>query len=59
MHRKNVRSKVKYAIIYHHREEHPVSVMCKIFGVSRTFKRGIGKLSYGVNNSRIFSALSK
>ena len=27
---------VKYAIIYRHREEHPVSVMCKFFEVSRS-----------------------
>ena len=28
--------RVKYAVIYRHREEYPVSVMCKFFGVSRS-----------------------
>ena len=31
-----MRPKVKYAVIYHHRDEYPVSVMCKFFGVSRS-----------------------
>ena len=31
-----MRSKVKYAVIYRHREEYPVSVMCKFFCVSRS-----------------------
>lgn len=31
-----MRPKVKYAVIYRHREEYPVSVMCKFFGVSRS-----------------------
>jgi hypothetical protein len=31
-----VRPKVKYAVIYRHREAYPVSVMCKFFGVSRS-----------------------
>ena len=31
-----MRPKVKYAIIYRHRNEYPVSVMCKFFGVSRS-----------------------
>ena len=36
MHRRDVRAKVKYTVIYHHRNEYPVSVMCKFFDVSRS-----------------------
>ena len=31
-----MRPKAKYAVIYRHRNEYPVSVMCKFFGVSRS-----------------------
>ena len=31
-----MRPKVKHWVIYRHREEYPVSVMCKFFGVSRS-----------------------
>ena len=31
-----MRAKVKYAVIYRHRAEYPVSVMCKFFEVSRS-----------------------
>ena len=31
-----MRPKVKYAVIYRHRGEYPVSVMCSFFGVSRS-----------------------
>ena len=31
-----MRPKVKYAVIYRHREKYSVSVMCKFFGVSRS-----------------------
>ena len=31
-----MRPKVKYAVIYRHRNEYPVSVMCELFGVSRS-----------------------
>ena len=31
-----MRPKVKYAVIYRHRGEYAVSVMCKFFGVSRS-----------------------
>ncbi len=31
-----MRAKVKYHIIYRHRKEYPVSVMCQLFGVSRS-----------------------
>ena len=31
-----MRAKVKYAVIYRHRDEYPVSVICKFFGVSRS-----------------------
>lgn len=31
-----MRPKVKYHVIYRHRKEYPVSVMCQIFGVSRS-----------------------
>ena len=36
MHRRDVRAKVKYTVIYHHRNEYPVSIMCKFFDVSRS-----------------------
>ena len=36
MHRKEVRPKVKYAVIYRHRGEYSISDMCKFFGVSRS-----------------------
>ena len=31
-----MRPKVKFAVIYRHRNEYPVSVMCRFFGVSRS-----------------------
>ena len=31
-----MRPKAKYAVIYRHRDEYPVSVMCKFFSVSRS-----------------------
>ncbi len=31
-----MRTKVKYAVIYRHRQEYPVLVMCQLFGVSRS-----------------------
>ena len=31
-----MRAKVKYAVIYRHREEYPVTVMCRFFEVSRS-----------------------
>lgn len=31
-----MRARAKYAVIYRHRDEYPVSVMCKFFGVSRS-----------------------
>ena len=31
-----MRPKIKYAVIYRHRDEYAVSVMCKFFGVSRS-----------------------
>ena len=31
-----MRPKVKYTVIYRHRDEYPVSVMCQFFGVSRS-----------------------
>ena len=47
IHRKEVRPKVKYAVIYRHRNEYPVSVMCKFFEVSRSgyydFVKRMGK----------------
>ena len=36
IYRKEVRPKVKYAVIHRHREEYSVSIMCKFFGVSRS-----------------------
>ena len=42
-----MRPRVKYAVIYRHRKEYSVSVMCKFFGVSRSgyygFVNRIGK----------------
>ena len=47
MHRKEVRPRIKYHIIYRHRTEYPVSVMCAFFGVSRsgyyTFVHRLGR----------------
>ena len=31
-----MRPKAKYAVIYRHKEEYPISVMCRFFGVSRS-----------------------
>ena len=31
-----MKPKIKYAVIYRHRDEYPISVMCKFFGVSRS-----------------------
>ena len=36
VHRKDVRAKLKYQVICCHQKEHPVSVMCRFFGVSRS-----------------------
>ena len=42
-----MRPKVKFAVIYRHRDEYPISVMCKFFGVSRSgyynFVKRLGK----------------
>ena len=42
-----MRPKVKYAVIYRHRDEYPVSVICKFFAVSRSgyydFVKRLGK----------------
>ena len=42
-----MRPKVKYAVIYRHRDEYPVSVMCRFVGVSRSgyydFVKRLGK----------------
>ena len=42
-----MRPKIKYAVIYRHRDQYPVSVMCKFFEVSRSgyydFVKRIGK----------------
>ena len=47
-----MRPKVKYAVIYRHRNEYPVSVMCKFFNVSRSgyydFAKRIGKPEHDV-----------
>ncbi len=47
-----MRPKVKYAVIYRHRNEFPVAVMCKLFDVSRSgyydFVRRIGKPEHDV-----------
>lgn len=36
IHRKEVRAKVKYAVIYRYKERYPLLVMCKFFSVSRS-----------------------
>ena len=36
IHRKDVRATAKYAVIYRHRKEYPILVMCKFFSVSRS-----------------------
>ena len=36
MHRKEVRTSIKYEIIHRHRAEYPITVMCRFFGVSRS-----------------------
>ena len=36
LYRKEVRPRVKYAVIYRHRNEYPISVMCCFFQVSRS-----------------------
>ena len=45
-----MRPKVKYAVIHRHRDEYPVSVMCKFFGVSRSgyydFAKRLGKADH-------------
>ena len=45
-----MRPKVKYAVIYRHRNEYSVSVMCKFFGVSRSgyydFVKRMGQPEY-------------
>ena len=45
-----MRPKAKYAVIYRYRDEYPVSVMCKFFGVSRSgyydFVKRFGKPSF-------------
>ena len=42
-----MRPKVKYTVIHRHRDEYPVSVMCKFFNVSRSgyydFVKRLGK----------------
>ena len=38
-----MRPKVKYTVIYHHRSEYPVSVMCRFFEVSRSGYYGFVK----------------
>ena len=35
-HRKDVKPKFKYQVIYRHQAEYPVSAMCRLFGVSRS-----------------------
>ena len=45
-----MRAKVKYAVIYRHRDEYPVTVMCRFFGVSRSgyydFVKRLGQPEY-------------
>ena len=48
-----MRPKLKYAVIYRHRHEYPVLVMCRFFGVSRSgyydFVKRIGQPEYGAD----------
>ena len=45
-----MRAKVIYAVIYRHRDEYPVTVMCRFFGVSRSgyydFVKRLGRPEY-------------
>ena len=29
-------ARAKYAIVHHHKEDYPISIMCRFFGVSRS-----------------------
>ena len=55
IHRKDVRSRVKYAVIYHHQNEYSVSVMCKFFEVSRSgyydFVKRLGRLKHDAEHA--------
>ncbi len=48
-----MRPNIKYAVIYRHRDEYPVAVMCKFFGVSRSgyydFVKRLGQLEHDVD----------
>ena len=48
-----MRPKLKYTVIYHHRHEYPVQVMCQFFGVSKSgyydFVKRIGQPEYDVD----------
>ena len=48
-----MRPKLKYTVIYRHRHEYPVQVMCRFFGVSRSgyydFVKRIGQPEYDVD----------
>ena len=48
-----MRPKLKYAVIYRHRHEYPVQVMCRFFGVSRSgyydFVKRIGQPEHDVD----------
>ena len=48
-----MRPKLKYTVIYHHRHEYPVQVMCRFFGVSRSgyydFVKRIGQPEHDVD----------
>lgn len=50
-----MRAKAKYAVIYRHREEYPVSVMCSFFEVSRSgyysFVEKQGQPEHGIGRS--------
>ena len=48
-----MRPKLKYTVIYHHRHEYPVQVMCQFFGVSKSgyydFVKRIGQPEHDVD----------
>ena len=52
-----MRPKIKYAVIHRHRDEHPISIMCKFFGVSRSgyynFVKRLGQLEHDAELSEI------
>ena len=55
-----MRARVKYMVIYRHKEQYPVSVMCQFFGVSRSgyydFCKRIGNRELDAPLAKLFQA---